>query len=261
MDLLEGYGSSDDENDPTRDDDPSVIITDPEESMVAIIPSSSVPSGTFVRAMPHVAGNWAGHVFSTIPIDDELRESLTASLSRFQQHLKTTHKIPPSAGHQKQRLIISHLNYDHLHLSLSRPFTLQLASIDSFVTQLQKRLCLLPGLTLRLNLSAERLLVNDERTRSFWTVPVDANPTLMTIVEAVDAVLKTYNQPSYYSPPLFHISIGSVVGDLVDETNTTDTIPPLNLTTNSNNLRYVKVKQVECTFGTTKSYSMKLLER
>jgi Uncharacterised conserved protein len=253
MDLLEGYGSSDDENDSTS-------VDNPEERMIVIVPSSSVPSNTFARTIPHVPGNWAGHVFGSIPIDDELRQSLAASLSRFQEHLKT--KFQPSTGQQKQLQIISHLDCDHLHLSLSRPFALQLASIDSFVTQLNKRLCLLPMMTLRLNLSAEHLLLNDEKTRSFWTVPVDTSPTLMAIVEEVDAVLKTYNQPPYYTPPLFHISIGSLVGDLADVTNTTTiTIPPPTPTTNSNNLWYFMLKQVECTFGTTKSYSIKLLER
>jgi Uncharacterised conserved protein len=76
--------------------------------------------------------------------------------------------------------------------------------------------------------------MNDEKTRSFWTISMDVSPTLMAIVEEVDAMLKTYNQPPYYTPPLLHISsIGSLVGDLVEVTNTT-TIITINPTANSN---------------------------
>ena len=264
MDLLDEYGSSDDDAaddndnnndvfDSTRNDEAGIGTVHVER--IAVVPSSSIASNTFVRSVPHIPGNWAGHVFGAIAIDHDFRRELSASLDRFQMFLMTT-AFQPSQ-------IISHLDCDYLHLSLSRLFMLPLASIESFVEQLQKRLSCIPTTTLRVNWSMERLLVNDERTRYFCTVAVDTNPTLLAMVQQIDAVLTTYNQPTYYSPPLFHISIASFVGDPTLElaNSITAGIQLSHSTTNSDYVRYVTLNQVECTFGTTKSYSVKLLPR
>ncbi|CAB9519974.1 U6 snRNA phosphodiesterase [Seminavis robusta] len=266
MDLLGDYGSDDDDDSDTisitpttrkrkrsKEQDDTAITPPP----ITIVPSQSIKASTFVRSTPHVPGNWAGHVFAAVIRLEDWRNTLTESLHRFQVYLE---KIGFAGG-----TVISHLDSNELHMSLARPFTLQLGSIQPFVQQLEKRLCHLPTITLCINPCDEKVLVNDDRTRSFWTLPIHANPTLRAIVEEVDAVLQNYNQPAYYNPPVFHVSVASVVGDLEALANRncqqTKTAKSRGSSSTKSHTRHVNLKQVQCSFGNTKCYSINLLQR
>jgi hypothetical protein len=130
-----------------------------------------------------------------------------------------------------------------LHISLSRPFYLQNHSIEPFVADLQKhiqtsiRQPLIVRIPVNVNTEEEsvtlstldtEVLTNDEKTRSFLTVPIYSDNTDITIglleteqksavvsngihsiVTLVDIVMEKYGQKIYYQDPKFHISIAS----------------------------------------------------
>jgi hypothetical protein len=66
------------------------------------------------------------------------------------------------------------------------------------------------------------MLVNDEHTRSFWTLPVRKTSTttppwstLLRLVQQVNDVLRKIQQPTYYESPIFHVSLASCAGNVV----------------------------------------------
>jgi len=299
MDLLKGYGSdnsssssssssSSDEDDveyssstaanavhttttttttsSTINNDDSAIK--PTTTNIDIVSINDVSPNFFVRSVPHIPGNWAGHVFCPLPLlsldcgstTGGWNYEMNASLLRFQKLLQQRQQ-------QQQKTIkgpiVSHIptttggtnNPFAVHLSMSRPFVLQLSSIDSFVAQLQRRLQYLPTTTLRVHHHQEKILVNDEHTRSFWTWPIDSNGMLMAILREINAVLKLYRQPVYYDPPLFHASLASVADDLSSLATTSSNEDDSN---GNNGCLYFAVDQIHCTFGTTKHYTIDL---
>lgn len=62
----------------------------------------------------------------------------------------------------------------------------------------------------------DAVLLNDEKTRSFLCWKVRPNATLRRIVAHVDNLMKSYNQPVYYEPAKFHISIASFPGNIAE---------------------------------------------
>ena len=275
MDLLQDYGSenssSDEEGPLPSDTSNNGSVTNSKKKFkrnrcIEIVAYESVSPDTFVRSVPHIPGNWAGHVFCPVPSNHPAwHEAMTESVLRFQQHLRNLGE--DFTGNQ----IISHVpsrNNNNatipvptIHLSLSRPFSLQLSSVESFVEKLQQRLKYIPTISaLCVYPTAERVLVNDEGTRSFWTWPLGStstqqHATLIAITEEINSVLRHYNQPPYYNPPLFHISLASVAGAIPAATTNTKTTSSA-----SRKSLYMPVKQVLCTFGTTKHYKIDLLQ-
>ena len=220
----------------------------------------------FVRTTPHIRGNWAGHVFVKVDIEqggndcDDEDEEETSKLDAM---------VRRSLGRLRQSLedcgwsgtIHPHLNpcdvHKGLHISLSRPFFLQLASIPSFVATLKEKLSLEQSTTLTV-LKEEMILTNDEGTRSFWCWSVSSTPTILRILSHVDCVMQQYNQPVYYKPPRLHVSVGSIRGRVPDlsqrddastgESNSSDD-------DDDDDDRFVFVVDcIHCSFGTTKSY-------
>lgn len=185
---------------------------------------------TFIRAEPHVRGNWAAHVFLAASFKGVLRQ-VTDSIVKFRGLLERT-------GYSG-----SLMRHETFHLSLSRPFFLQEANIDSFVCSLRDRLQFQSSFSLSVNLQG-RCFVNDERTRSFWAWPVQPTDDLLSTVKHVDEVLKRYDQPLYYDPPRFHISIASVPVTVVNPQELEEK--------ECHGLVHLNVSAITCIFGTTK---------
>lgn len=248
MDLLRDYGSESSSEDENKLTDVQVVSSwhGTTSKGAEIVPLKKANSGTFIRSVSHVPGNWAGHIFCETPCCEEWQQEMADSVLRFQQYL---HGI----GFQGKELF-SHTD-GQIHLSLSRPFSLQLSMIESFIKQLRSRVTHLPGSTARVRPSSEEILINDDKTRSFWSWPVEANDTLLALVEEIDTVLNMYDQPPYYDPPKFHISVASVFGNI--STSLTDA------SSQSTSCKgvpfYLPIHTICCTFGTTKEYKINLL--
>lgn len=193
MDLLGEYSSDEDK------DDSAAKETTP--GHVKLIDSTEAePSDLFVREVPHTRGNWAGHVFIEIPSSSFRRRantSVAAFCSRLEQAGWTGTVLSQTSN---------------LHLSLSRPFFLQQSSIESFVQSLRQRLSF--ERRTELAVKGEKLLVNDSGTRSFWCWSLTSNPSVKRILSSVDGVLREYKQTTYYESPEFHVSLGSLPGNV-----------------------------------------------
>jgi hypothetical protein len=214
---------------------------------VAILPSDEAPAGAFQRTVPHKRGHWAGHVL--VPVTTTVGvPAVEKSILAFQQALERN-------GHSGT--LVKH---SHLHLSLSKFFSLQLTFIDSFVNKLEHRIKAERATRLFVDRQGT-ILVNDEKTRSFLSWKVKANTSLLRIVKHVDSVLADYDKPVYYDPPIFHISLASFAGNLEG----LDIIDPEDHSSSSENgsdddeePSFLVVDQVVCRFGTTKSYTIPL---
>jgi hypothetical protein len=214
----------------------------------------------FVRSQPHVPGNWAGHVFVKLAPHASSsaavwQEAEAKGLDRIRNRLESSYN-----GSSCVVVVHEPMNW---HVSLSRPFYLQAAFIDSFVKELGQSLAtsaVATSRTVRILPHECTLLVNDDKTRSFWVWPVQ--PSLEDLVRIVDRVLLLYKQPTYYQPAHFHISVASVPEDLSNVRNSNDNI---NTTENESvddeeeddASLYARITEVHCVIG-NKSFSFPL---
>jgi hypothetical protein len=189
----------------------------------------------FVRTQPHIRGNWSGHIRGTVVLHN------THSL--IQSYLQC---LDGSSPHD---VILEHTD---CHISLSKPFYIQVGSIEPLARALQQHLqhAFAVSVTLAGKL---QVLHNEERTRSFLTVPVCRGADrLQYLTNCVDAVLRNYGLAVYYDDPIFHVSIASWNYKADGGCCTTEKIdvsmPP----------QYCRVDHVRATFGGTREYVVDL---
>lgn len=116
-----------------------------------------------------------------------------------------------------------------LHISLTKSFYLQKQSIESFLQEvgtfiastLLTPFCVQLPITSQVQKNGEKkssicdleILSNDEKTRSFLTIPLDGTLTdlsnIESIVDMMNKVMIKYGLEPYYKDPKFHISICS----------------------------------------------------
>lgn len=93
----------------------------------------------FVRAFPHVDGNWPSHVRLEFPVNPEFRELAKCTIDRAQKLVGDAITVVPfkELGLHKS---ISAGGNKYLHVSLSRPFVLCYNQINNFVDSLRAAL-------------------------------------------------------------------------------------------------------------------------
>lgn len=219
MDLILDYSSSEE----SQPDEPC-------RGSVTIVSIHEAPP--FERRVPHIPGNWSGHVFSELDGGDWNEQT---SVEQFRVALER-------AGWSGT--VVAHTG---LHISLSRPFFLQLASIASFQKELVDNLRHERSLVVKVQ--EHTILENDEGTRSFFVWKLFDHPGLQAIVTCIDDAMRKYKQPEYYHPPTFHVSLASIKGKVPNEAV-------------MRQIRFYDQKEachalinlstITCTFGTTK---------
>jgi len=226
----------------------------PKKGSITIVPANKAPPSLFKRSIPHQQGHWAGHIM--IPVKSFSPSFIRSSIRIFQRRLEL---------HGYSGIVVEH---DDIHISLSKHFSLQASNLESFVQQLKRRLEKERPTKLLVDTSGN-ILVNDERTRSFWGWSVQPNTGLRRILSDVDSVLQQYNQPPYYENPIFHVSLASTAEDLshLDQSTTedldgsdsdgdsTDTSDDDDFYTNDNT---IVVDRILCKFGNKKTYEIVL---
>lgn len=226
----------------------------------------------FERSIPHIDGNWACSLH--IPLHggntdmDELKSISRSYVQQFQQYVNTCNEV----------VHVLVVPIPKVHISLSRVFYLQYHLLATFEADIRLRLGLEHSFVAHIHASASnnntcspRVLVNDERTRTFLALSVQqphatksscsttcvpgSSPShggVVRLIRAVDSVLEKYGLPTYYDNPIVHVSVGSAKGDFSGASGTfqdadddVDTIP-------------VRVNSIECKVGTVKGFTVDL---
>jgi len=123
-----------------------------------------------------------------------------------------------------------------LHVSLSRPIYLPAPSVDPFLTEISKQLRAVlsvtrpnhrqsgKGVIIQLQPQNAKIFTNDQRTRSFLSIPVSegsAQWIKTMLMPRIDATMERFGQGSYYKTEeggcILHVSIASVKGDMIKE--------------------------------------------
>eukprot|EP00977_Amphora_coffeiformis_P006025 scaffold1294_cov167-Amphora_coffeaeformis.AAC.6 len=208
----------------------------------------------FARNVPHTVGNWATHIYLDLDAsarqgqandenddnsdDEHPKECIQCRerwIRRLGDHLRGHHVAVPA-------LVL----HDNWHVSLSKTFYLQNYNIESFIDALRKALAPCKAeLTLRVDAHPTVVLSNamdlssaqDQPCRTFWCAQV--HPPVSHLVALIDGVLKAWNLPPFYDPPLFHTSWASAPGDW------TASVPPV---LPQESLLF-SVRQVTCRIG------------
>lgn len=146
-----------------------------------------------------------------------------------------------------------------LHMSLSRPFYLQQQSISNFVEHVRKVLAPHSPIPVTVDLSNPEILVNDEKTRSFLTIPaaqISQNAPIIRMIRSIDTVMKRFGQSEYYEEAKIHTSIASVPGDVRDVL--AGSLQRGELEVGGDNRATFMLDRVMLTFGTTKEHCILL---
>jgi hypothetical protein len=104
------------------------------------------------------------------------------------------------------------------------------------------------------------LFVNDERTRSFVSLDIgEGDSQICALIVCIDAVLRRYGQPEYYQTPQNHITVASMLGNMLtaedqseDKIRTSglkNELAGLNLRSNHPDVPLISVSSVGCKIG------------
>ncbi|ETW07260.1 hypothetical protein H310_01824 [Aphanomyces invadans] len=155
----------------------------------------------WIRSFPHVDGNWPSYISFQVHPSKLMRE-----MADYAMQLAQTRAAPmdlrlvpiesPYSEPSKESDVDS--TGGVFHLSLSRTFVLKRAEIDPFIRAL--RLALRYRKRLRVGVQGLRVLVNDERTRLFVTVPVVAGAAdVCHVIRCVDKCMQQFDLAVYYA--------------------------------------------------------------
>ena len=204
----------------------------------------------FARSVPHVRGQWAGHVSlvldgphssvlalerAALRVTEGFRRDLGTGctvVSHISEEAREASDSNGSSGGDSsgsesdetddEGQISEDTNYEQistrLHVSLSRPFFLPLPSIDTYVSDLRLRLPHYRPFPLTLDMNEAFVLTNDDRTRSFLCLPVmgPGRDSAVKLIREVDASMERFGLPIYYKEARLHVSIASVAGDVTN---------------------------------------------
>ncbi|XP_078689868.1 U6 snRNA phosphodiesterase 1-like [Branchiostoma floridae x Branchiostoma belcheri] len=154
--------------------------------------------GGRIRSFPHIAGNWATHVYVSFEPDSEFTDGVRHLLGCVESEV------------QLQQA-------EDFHISLSRTVPLIFHWIQPFIDTLRETLrhtkrffCTFQG---------AKLYTNDEKTRSFLGLEVAGGHNhLLQLVAGVDRCLGEFRLQKYYQNPSFHMTVGWCVGDAHEDT-------------------------------------------
>lgn len=153
-----------------------------------------------------------------------------------------------------------------LHLSLSRPFYLQQHSIAPFIDRLGRELTFLTPVPVLLDPTRPEILVNDQKTRTFLSIPVTGGTSagVVRMIRIVDEVLVKFGQPVYYKEPRVHVSIASIPGNVNSKSEDLERWNEVlreqckNGNHSSGGAITFMIDRISCTFGNTNHHSFPL---
>lgn len=107
-------------------------------------------------------------------------------------------------------------DYKDLHISLAKTFSLRHSEIQVFCKHLGEAITAAKTGGIFLSFDRWKILVNDNKSTSFLSLI--ASPPLgqvLALIEAVDSVMKRFDHPIYYDPPVVHASVAWTPSDVL----------------------------------------------
>ncbi|CAK4717124.1 hypothetical protein LEN26_006492 [Aphanomyces euteiches] len=216
---------------------------DEDETLPPVKRHKRSSSPQWIRNFPHVDGNWPSYVYFRVPMTAAMQAMTKFAMERVQRHASTILNLVPIDTDEENAL----------HLSLSRTFVLKYAQIQPFVQAL--RLAVKYRKSFRAGFQGHQVLINDEQTRLFVTVPVlSGKVDVCHVIRCVDVAMAQFNLQEYYSDPIPHVSVAAsttIMPTLRESPNDreADNVPPC---------AYVDLTHIHATIG-NKHFSIPLL--
>ncbi|XP_029648353.1 U6 snRNA phosphodiesterase-like isoform X1 [Octopus sinensis] len=165
------------------------------EKEISIVDNPDFHEGR-IRSFPHLAGNWATHVYIEVERNEHFAEIQRLLLS----------ELEPFADFKA---------FSQLHLSLSKTVPIRHHWIQPLTDSLS--VSLQDAVSTSCGFCAIKLYTNDENTRTFLSLQVTSSTdTLFDYTTYVDKAFKDFNLPPFYSDPSFHVSIAWSLGDVIN---------------------------------------------
>ncbi|KAF0698478.1 Aste57867_10901 [Aphanomyces stellatus] len=175
----------------------------------------------WTRNFPHVDGNWPSYVYFKVPMTSTMRTMMHAAMEDTQARADSPLSLVQMDNDDDDDT--------SLHLSLSRTFVLKFEQIEPFVQAL--RLALKYRKRFRVSFHGHRVLLNDELTRLFVTIPVSSGKVdVVRVIRCVDTALARFGLQEYYADPIPHLSVASsttILPSLCDQDDTSAPPPPV----------------------------------
>jgi len=146
------------------------------------------------RLQPHVEGQFAGHVYVSVPLNAKMCKVLHAALNLAKDKVPEIHSLlGDNAKHP-------------LHISLSRPIYLRAHQREEFKRAIRRLASESTPFTA--SFACFTSFTNDERTRTFLSLEMGAGHSeLQRLSNALTPHLNFLHQKTYYDQPRFHASI------------------------------------------------------
>ncbi|CAL8470436.1 g9978 [Coccomyxa elongata] len=164
-----------------------------------------------LRTFPHVEGNYATHVYITVPTPDNCHDTLEAILQRCRSSIPDLQPIIDADLRHANKCLEGSLAQPSYHLSLSRVVPVRYPHIQPLLASLKEHL----SKTERFTISFGRLetFENDEGTRSFLSILVDQGcKQVCRAVRRTDRAFLEHGLQTFHKEPRPHVSLMWALG-------------------------------------------------
>ncbi|KAG8755928.1 poly(U)-specific 3'-to-5' RNA exonuclease [Ceratobasidium sp. 428] len=169
------------------------------------------------RSVPYVEGQFVGHVYLPIKLEEELLQMLREVVRCAQATNPAWYSLlDPETEASSSQPSSSKVT---MHLSLSRPIPLRAHQRDDLRKEVRR--------TATQSRQQFTALTNDEKTRTFLCAEVGAgHKQLQELSQSLSSHVASLRQLPYYSQPRFHISIAWILAPSKAAAAPTDTSEP-----------------------------------
>ncbi|KAI0317646.1 hypothetical protein OF83DRAFT_119093 [Amylostereum chailletii] len=194
------YPDSDNESDPDKKQE----LPPKKRKLPALAPHLSIPIPVDdpskhqgrIRSSPHVDGQWAAHVYISIPLSGYDNKHLDLTL-------KTAFTLAKERVPALQTVVPS--DQAELHISLTRPVFLRAHQRQELKQAI--KLAARDHGPFTASFAAFAELTNDEYTRTFLCLEIGAgHHEIRAFSDALSPILRAFRQKEYYATPRFHAS-------------------------------------------------------
>ncbi|KAH9011805.1 hypothetical protein EDB85DRAFT_2040503, partial [Lactarius pseudohatsudake] len=174
------------------------------------------------RAIPHVEGQWAAHVYVSLVLRGALRGIVERAVSIAKQEVAGVRLLGGADSDPNPDSVAA---VRELHISLTRPFFLRAHQKEEMKRAVRNAAKAHPPFTA--SFAAFSDLTNDEHTRTFLCMEVGAgHGELRALSDTLTPTLLSFHQKEYYEQPRFHASFAWVLLERPPQPTPSETLEP-----------------------------------